>query len=511
MAGGNKKKKSKPAVNPARGFATTSVASKVVARVEAAEDSDTTPPKTDGVSSVSIDEKNAGSAPSNSTTDAPPTIDGLKKDELSPEEFERRLEESELQILVEKHAHKVKRDAQRQKSRLETDRRLLRGQAESINTRKWLPAELMDQILDLIKAESRFGSSSLGADSTSPGKLLPEEDLTMKLWTLQETLGPAGFPEEKVKSVLQHVLDIAPSIGGSSKDSVWGLEEALDWLARECPRDELPDYEQRSKTIFRPGETPQDSPSPSGATTPRLLDPHIGSLKNGASKSRTSRDPSPRKIVVTCDSDIEPDDLIPVYLDTKAKLFQMQRPRQTIQRSKSAKKGAANDPQPSNVDSLSPEDELKEAKLIAKIDRIDQDPLFDKPLAVHKWQSDRIILEQDFAAENAAKKQQMEEEEELTKEAAETPALDSDDSENEITKEARKIAEEVLQQDSTDEDTALSDLFASLPMEETDPHTGKTAHVLSNTDGTKIYIRDFGRKWSGVSPVRALKEACRSR
>lgn len=514
MAGGNKKKKSKPAANPARGFATTSVASKVVVRVESTEDNEATPQKAAGPSSVPIDVKTTGSTQTTATVVANPAVDVSNKEELSPEEFERRLEESELQITVEKHAQKVKRDAQRQKSRLETDRRLLRGQAETINTRKWLPPELMDQILDLIKAESRFASSSLVADSTSPGRLLPEEDLTIKLWTLQETLGPAGFPEDKVKSVLQHVLDIAPNIGGPAKESIWGLEEALDWLARECPRDELPDYEQRSKTIFRPGETPQDSPLPSGATTPRLLDPNSGghgsaNLKNSASNSRTSREPSPRKIVVTCDSDIEPDDLIPVFLDTKAKLFQLQRPRQTTHRGKSAK-GATNGRQPKDVEPLSPEDELKEAKLVAKIDRIDQDPLFDKPLAEHRWQSDRIVLEQEFAAENAAKKQKAEEDsaKELVESAA---AADADDSEDEITREALKMAEEVLQQDSSDEDVALSDLFANLPMEETDPNTGRTANVINNTDGTKVYIRDFGKKWSGVSPVRALKEACRSR
>ncbi|KAH8200147.1 hypothetical protein TruAng_005659 [Truncatella angustata] len=508
---GAKKKKTKPAGNPARGFATTSVAAKVVARVETTDDTVAPSLKPTGKPASATDAKAVGPAAAAATAATDSPTNAPRKEELSPEEFEKQLEESELQILVEKHAQKVKRDAQRQKSRLETDRRLLRGQAEPINTRKWLPSELMDQILDLIKAETRFASSSLAADSTSPGKLLPEEDLTVKLWTLQQTLAPAGFPDGRVKSVLQYVLDIAPSIATTAKDSIWGLEEALDWLARECAKDELPDYEQRSKTLIGLNETPQDSPLPSGATTPRFLDPN--GTGNGPAKSKkglkskSSREPSPRKkMTVTCDSDIEPDDLIPVYLDTKTKLFHIQRPRQATKKTRSTKKAAAaNGPDSMNEEPLSSEDELKEAKLIAKIDRIEQDPLFDKPLADYQWQSDRIILEQEFAATRQQKTEQVD----RLQEAAASPPEDSSD--DEITKEAQKMAQEILQQDNSDEDAALSDLFASLPMEETDPKTGKTSSVINNADGSKIFIRDFGTKWTGVTPMRALEEACRSR
>ncbi|KAF3010323.1 hypothetical protein E8E14_007003 [Neopestalotiopsis sp. 37M] len=505
MAGGNKKKKAKPAANPARGFATTSIAAKVARIEESDGNSSPTPPKTTATASLTSHAKTAGSAPADPTSNPP---EAPKKEELSPEEFEKQLEESELQILVEKFASKVKRDAQRQKLRLETDRRLLRGQAEAINTRKWLPQELMDQILDLIKAEYRFSASSMTAESASPGKLLPEEDLTTKLWTLQQTLMTAAFPEERIESVLKHVLDIAPYIGGVSKDSIWGLEEALDWLARECAKDELPDYEQRSRTGGRLGDTPQDSPLPSGATTPQLLEPQSnGKISKNGSKFRPSREPSPKKLVVTCDSDIEPDDLIPVFIETKAKLFHIQRPRQGDRKStRISKKGSSGVQDHANSgDPLSPEDELKEAKLLAKIDRIEQDPLFDKPLANHQWQSDRIVLEQEFAE---LKRQKAEQEGSATGYA--TPPVD-EESEDDIAKEARKMAEEILQQESADEDASLSDLFASLPMEETDPTTGKTANVLKNADGSKVYIHDFGSKWAGVSPTRALEETCRSR
>jgi ATP-dependent RNA helicase DHX29 len=160
---------------------------------------------------------------------------------LTAEEFEKELEDSALQVVVEKHAQKSKRDAARQKTRLETDRRLLRSQAESLNTRKWLPPELMEEILDLVKAEGRFTGQS--NEVLSNPKQVSEEELTLRLWTLQQALLGSGFVEEKISLALRHVLGISDKIGVGNKDAIWGMEEALDWLARNCSRDELPDYE----------------------------------------------------------------------------------------------------------------------------------------------------------------------------------------------------------------------------------------------------------------------------
>jgi len=161
---------------------------------------------------------------------------------LSAEEFEKQLEEDELQLLVEKYGQKSRRDAQRQCARLTTDRRLLRGQADSVNAKKWLPPELMEHVLDLIKAESRFAASSVGSEGTSGAKLPSEEELIARLWTLQQTLLAAGFVAERVQFVLKYVLDVATSVVSSNKDTIWGLDEALDWLARECDMEDLPDY-----------------------------------------------------------------------------------------------------------------------------------------------------------------------------------------------------------------------------------------------------------------------------
>ena len=229
MAGGKKKKK--PASNPARGFATASIVSKF--QIEAPDDEQDIPP--DELTSTL--KTQPGGITANSGAIAPT----LPEKNLTPEEFEQQLENSELQVIVEKHAHKSKRDALRQKSRLETDRRVLRGQAENLNTRKWLPPELMEQILDLIKAEGRF--SGHAADLPNGLKQASEEELTIRLWTLHQSLLGTGFIENKILLALQHLLVISDKIVTANKDSIWGMEEALDWLARECSRVELPDYD----------------------------------------------------------------------------------------------------------------------------------------------------------------------------------------------------------------------------------------------------------------------------
>jgi len=244
-----KKKSKKPVSNPARGFATTSIASKP--RVaEAAPSSASTPAQS---RSFNNNNKTADTdappkndvPPSNSAKGATPAQNTLTAKALSPEEFEKQLEESELQLLVEKYGQTVRRLAQRQKSRLETDRRILRNGADTVNPKKWLPTELMDQILELIQAENRFAASGIVSDGAT-SRLPPEEDLIIKLWTLQLTLQAAGMPSNRIQPALQYVLDIAPNISLNVKgESIWGLEEVLDWFARECSLEELPDYSGR--------------------------------------------------------------------------------------------------------------------------------------------------------------------------------------------------------------------------------------------------------------------------
>jgi ATP-dependent RNA helicase DHX29 len=240
MAGGKKKKK--PASNPARGFATTSIASKPRAEISDSATSVETLPKSDAHS--------GNTSGTGTTLAATSEVDTSTKlpTQISPEDFEKQLDESELQSLVDKHSQKSKRDAARQATRLQTDRRLLRSQADSLNTRKWLPPELMEEILDVIVVDGGSAAHSTSQENSSAQKSLSEEDLTIRLWTLQQALEGAGFQKSKVRLAVDYILAISNKII-ANKESVWGLEDSLEWLARECSRDQLPDYENSNKKL----------------------------------------------------------------------------------------------------------------------------------------------------------------------------------------------------------------------------------------------------------------------
>lgn len=243
MAGAKKKKK--PASNPARGFATTSIASKP--KPETAEE----PANIEELPSKSGPGSEAKDGGSAAVAGGPNGAkEGQTSVKLSPEEFEKQLEESELQVLVDKHAQKSKREAARQVTRLQTDRRLWRNQADSLNTRKWLPPELMDEVLQVVMDDGRSNSASTTEYITTQ-KTVSEEDLTIRLWTLQQTLIGASFSENKIKDVLEYILESSDRVILGNKESIWGLEESLDWLARECARTELPDYDNPQKKVLK--------------------------------------------------------------------------------------------------------------------------------------------------------------------------------------------------------------------------------------------------------------------
>ena len=189
---------------------------------------------------------------------------------------------------------------------------------------------------------------------------------------------------------------------------------------------------------------------------------------------------------MVCDSDIEPDNLVPEYISAKRRLLQLER----------------------SLIPTKPEDsdnDLAIAKLEARLKRIEGDVLFDKFVAEKQWKQERVAVEKEIAV---AKKQTQERE---TKEIAPAGGPDEKTStDDDINDEAQRIAAEILAENNDDDLDDIGGLFASLPQNEVDAATGKTQTVVTSSDGNKVVIRDFG-KWSGVSPRRVLEEACRSR
>lgn len=238
MAGASKKKK-KPAANPARGFATTSVASK--GRVEHVSDAsnDANEPNLASTLPTSVESEDVQS------TDAAKGTTELELHELSPEALEARLELAELQSIIEAHGPKVQREATRQITRLRTDKRVLRAQAEDLFVKEWLPDELMQQIIELVGSD---GLNSLDAiSSASPAKSLSDESIISKIWQLDLVLRDIDLSDECRAEALKFVLK-APSLE-VSPTSIWGLSEILDWLALSGNEHELLEYDPlRPKT-----------------------------------------------------------------------------------------------------------------------------------------------------------------------------------------------------------------------------------------------------------------------
>jgi len=251
-------------------------------------------------------------------------------------------------------------------------------------------------------------------------------------------------------------------------------------------------------------ETPIDSPLPSGTTTPRLESDtrHMGLTPlNGSSIQIDKQRLSPKKFIpVDYDSDIDPDDLLPTYLECRTKLFHLQEPI-TRKVTTKANVRSNNSTSKSGKGAADP----VTAKLLRKIKRIEDDVLFDQYVANQQWETRRVQLEREAAARrNAANI--LQDNSDSNSQKSETLG----DSDEEVSKEAAKIGAALLEENDSDDDGALADLFASLPVNEVDPVTGKTSTVVNGSNGVKITIRDFG-KWTGVNPTRVLEEACRAR
>ncbi|OQU99639.1 hypothetical protein CLAIMM_05247 isoform 1 [Cladophialophora immunda] len=179
------KKKKKPAANPARGFATTSVPSKSKAVDEPDEglvsvDDTASGAGTGAKPTAPIKHENAASS------NGEQAVQGLKIQDMTPEEFEAHLEDSELEGVLSKYATRCIADARRQVARLETERRQLRPQAQKLSTYNWLPDETVDSLFDM-----------------------------------------------DAHGQLRSIPDFLP-----------GLSEALQWYASKTPEGELTNYEQ---------------------------------------------------------------------------------------------------------------------------------------------------------------------------------------------------------------------------------------------------------------------------
>ncbi|KAH0292496.1 ATP-dependent RNA helicase A, partial [Aureobasidium sp. EXF-3399] len=516
-----KKGKKKVASNPARGFATTSIASKPKPERKDADTSNEPSEKPSSVSTPAAAEKSPqpgqqaqGQEQQASNTNK--ASGDRELHELSPEELEARLDLSELQSFIEQQGPKVRKESARQVLRLKTDRRVLRGQADLLNIREWLPEELMQQIVDLALDET----SSISATSSTPAnKRLSQDDLLSKVWQLSITLADLDIDEDQVRKVLQFILVSPPTEDNGGL--IWGLSEALDWLALNSAPGQLLDYDaikpkpQLSSAQFNDGKlvspafltthitvpfliAPDNEPSepatpskPSGEQTPKKAAP--------APSNQTSQ-PSDTPVddiqVSDVESDLDPDEMLSTYLRTKLRLYE-RNPLLVNDSTKKPKKQQGNGtPSPRKATP-------GESKLQQRLKSIESDVLFDKGLADVRWIEGRNQILQNqterkrfnLAGEAKAKKESDENSNNTPRESA------TDD----VMAEAEAAAQQLLDEMGED-DEMLGGMFG----EATEgASNGNTSGQAENAD-PDLTVRNFG-KITGISPRRTFEEACRSR
>lgn len=486
-------KKKKPAGNPARGFATTSIPSKPKAERLAA-DVVNVAAATTTTAQTFPKESGPAVAPANhidSHLAASQTEDLVQ----TPEELEAQLERDELQLLVEKHAPRIRREANRHATKLRSDRRVLRGQSHAMAVHDWLPRDLLDSIVSLAQTESNDSNRRQGQQPLL--KISSEEDAMVRLWTLDLTLRELGFSRDHIQPVLIWVCANAASIDASA--AVWGLQESLEWLALDHCEDHSFTYEDGPKrptvdALDGPGldehpsasGTDQDRSSTlvnkdtkrelvSGSSTPSIATP-VGAVNDDVQVS-------------DLDSDLELDELIPLYLRIRAKLYEIDpqlddtTSRKSTRGAKSRKAGPATPQSPAA------------RKLLSQLQQLRSDALFDENEAEARWPTKRNEIAQIQAAKRLCSEFRHASPKKETNAIAMEPEV-------EVSPEA--ASDGINSRDIDDDDALLGDMFSTVsdaPVVELDSAV---------TNSSAISLRDFG-KAGGLSPRKVLEEAVRSR
>ncbi|KAI4103529.1 MAG: hypothetical protein LQ339_004254 [Xanthoria mediterranea] len=497
------KRKTKKAIsNPARGFATTSTVSKTKLSPE------------ESLGSTAPDEPQAQTITRDSPGDDAPVEKELH--ELSPEELEKQLEENDLQLFVEKYLDKIKRDVSRQVSRLQTEKRLLRPQAESLSTRKWLPPEILELIAQTLDAEQQPVRPDLKSQFYPITEALSEEDLCIKIWTLKRVLIQLGSSHEESEDAIKHLLKVAQSLSTRDslvgKDNIWGLDWCLDWLAMHCEAHAMPSYvtdrvgentttdsvrhHQNDASIWSLRTSSTGSDNADTRTIQQVLETSSSYRKqtNGPGDTQNTG------VVTTSadydtENDTDPDTMTETYVTLQTQLYALQPDlqsgvRQAPGNCKAASRVASAKNLPQQI-----------ARILQKLERLKADILFDPYEAEQKWTETRNKL-----AQAAAERKRLHLH-------SEDRSAASQNDHNHVTSNGGNQLNEASKDSEEDGGVeALGEFFSGLP---DTPPSGYDDHLISDAEGKEpesrvVVLKDFG-KWNGVNPRRTFEEACKAR
>ena len=187
------------------------------------------------------------------------------------------------------------------------------------------------------------------------------------------------------------------------------------------------------------------------------------------------------------DSELEPDELVPTYLQRKGWLYELDASLAESRNVNSSKERNASRRQQKLPRSVQ--------KLLDQLRRIEADALFDQGEADVKWIPMRNRIAQELAATKRADTMR------ATQATQARPATQPEEETISDEPPINMAASGDLLDDEADA-AVLGDIFSATP---------EDAKVMSPTGGAeKTFVRDFGKP-SGMPPVRILEDTLRAR
>lgn len=476
------KKKKKAASNPARGFATVSVPSKV----KPSASSEPVESEEIAHNPEALAEKLPAGDGQNDKAAVQPASHKPELHELTSDELERHLEEAELQAIVDKYGTKCKGDAARYSTKMVAERRLLRPQASQLeNVSDWLSPDLLNKILEKEKVEAKKQPviSNKSAEYHGQLGLATEESICVNLWILQLTLLALGFQEVDVHEALKTLLLHGPLEIVSGKDPIQALDLAFYYLALYLDKEKLALYDENKPTeaVGKVVTVGDDSISilseklASGSSSP--AGPARTSTPSKSTETTSTLLSRPLSPDSEGDGGIhDPEMLIPEFLALRSRLYELDPSIFNKTKSKKGVKQASKQTQDAGQDPAI-------AIIRRKIARIEQDILFDSHEAEERWAG---TLEELRRTTGEILRNTLN----LPTSMPGTPRTESHETE---VKDTRPEEDEGI----------FGEMFDS-------ELNDNGSQALFGSQNTSTKLRDFGKP-VGINPRKVLDDVCRSR
>ena len=502
----SKKKKLKS--NPARGFATTSIASKPRTDL----DVPTRPVENQAVASISSPTvKLVGVA---EDTDRKGANEDAAVEALSPEAYSEHLEDSHRQLMLEQYGEKINRDVKRHSNRLRTERRLLQSSVDYVSLIPWLPTDLLLLVKDQLNITYTETFKNLQYSQTDSD----DDEFLIRICTIYRTLVELGIEEHQARAALAHVVHISqlqigsPSPMGKNPD-LWGLDESFDWFALHEVPDTYPanvssavtgkvEVGERSTAsptgkdrLPSPQRERAKTPSPTRTEVPRDLE--TVDQEDTTIQSETVRSPRTNlnasdgcSHLVLSDSASESDDPAAItsrYLRLLQKLNRIDVKLANVTYRNLTQKSSK---RVRLADNYHPD----ASRILRRIATIEADILFDRFDAATKW----VELRNNEAREVAERKRYRLD-----------ASIEAQDVPKYIPPEELQPGPAVSKDNADDVIDDLSDFFLHIPNNTV--NSNEKAQVDDRSlDEADIVVRDFGKQ-SGIRPRRILEETCKAR